>query len=112
MFEHMHNTRPSHVERTWNTTNGTHHLRLGIVALRDVSAQWTDARVQELRVKRDFVLQRLREMPGVVCQTPEGAFYALPDISCCMSAGSRVQTAEAFCKVLLEESDDTIPGEM
>jgi len=86
--------------------------KAGIVALRDVSAQWTDARVQELRVKRDFVLQRLREMPGVVCQTPEGAFYALPDISCCMSAGSRVQTAEAFCKVLLEDYNVALtPGE-
>ena len=41
--------------------------------------------VEEMRAeferRRDFVVERLREIPGVTCATPRGAFYAFPDIS-------------------------------
>ena len=39
------------------------------------------ALVEEDRRKRDFVVQRLNQMPGVRCPLPEGAIYAFPDIS-------------------------------
>lgn len=38
------------------------------------------AMVAEFRARRDLVVQGLRSLPGVVCPTPEGAFYAFPDI--------------------------------
>jgi len=37
--------------------------------------------VQEDRVKRDIVVSRLNQMPGVTCDWPEGTIYAFPDIS-------------------------------
>ncbi|MFN3974481.1 MAG: pyridoxal phosphate-dependent aminotransferase [Dehalococcoidia bacterium] len=38
------------------------------------------AMLAEFRARRDLVVQGLRSLPGVVCPTPEGAFYAFPDI--------------------------------
>ena len=35
----------------------------------------------EYRRRRDFVVGRLRAIPGVRCAEPKGAFYAYPDIS-------------------------------
>lgn len=39
------------------------------------------ALVEDDRRKRDLVVQRLNQMPGVRCALPEGAIYAFPDIS-------------------------------
>ncbi|MFZ3584314.1 pyridoxal phosphate-dependent aminotransferase [Loktanella sp. DJP18] len=33
------------------------------------------------RQSRDFVVQRLNQMPGVTCKAPQGTIYAFPDIS-------------------------------
>jgi aspartate aminotransferase len=37
--------------------------------------------VADDRRKRDLVVSRLNQMPGVTCRSPEGAIYAFPDIS-------------------------------
>lgn len=37
--------------------------------------------VEEDRRKRDLVVQRLNQLPGVRCALPEGAIYAFPDVS-------------------------------
>ena len=37
--------------------------------------------VREDKAKRDIVVSRLNQMPGVVCDWPEGAIYAFPDVS-------------------------------
>jgi len=39
-----------------------------------------DARREEYRAKRDLLIEGLREC-GLECETPEGAFYAFPDVS-------------------------------
>ena len=36
--------------------------------------------VSEVKGRRDFVVKRLNEMPGISCPTPGGAFYAFPKI--------------------------------
>lgn len=38
------------------------------------------AMVEDDRRKRDLVVQRLNQMPGVRCTVPEGTIYAFPDI--------------------------------
>jgi len=35
----------------------------------------------EYRKRRDFVVERLRAIPGVQCAEPRGAFYAYPNIA-------------------------------
>jgi aspartate aminotransferase len=58
----------------------------------------------EYRKRRDFVIDRLRTIPGVTCTQPQGAFYAFPRI------GSR-NTAE-FAEQLLEKAHvAVVPGE-
>jgi aminotransferase len=36
--------------------------------------------VEEYRRRRDFVVKRLNEIPGVSCKMPKGAFYVFPNI--------------------------------
>ena len=36
--------------------------------------------VEDDRRRRDLVVRRLNQMPGVVCSSPEGTIYAFPDI--------------------------------
>lgn len=87
--------------------------RAGLVALRSVPAKWTAARVEELRGKRDFVLEKLRSIRGATCVTPQGAFYAFVNLSGCLQgAGSRCKSGEDFCKILLQEYKVAlVPGE-
>jgi aspartate/methionine/tyrosine aminotransferase len=36
--------------------------------------------VQELKKRRDAMVKRFNEMPGLSCTKPEGAFYAFPKV--------------------------------
>lgn len=45
------------------------------------SAGWMKERVAELKDKRDLAYGMLREIPGITCPEPKGAFYLLPDVS-------------------------------
>jgi aspartate/methionine/tyrosine aminotransferase len=40
-----------------------------------------DTMVEEFRQRRDLVVAGLNALPGVSCRTPQGAFYAFPDVS-------------------------------
>eukprot|EP00929_Paragymnodinium_shiwhaense_P008483 TRINITY_DN11243_c0_g1_i1.p1 TRINITY_DN11243_c0_g1~~TRINITY_DN11243_c0_g1_i1.p1 ORF type:complete len:409 (+),score=78.54 TRINITY_DN11243_c0_g1_i1:63-1289(+) len=75
----------------------------GVAALEEVPQSWFDERVRELRVKRDFVVSKLRAIPGITCATPEGAFYAFPDLTGCLGVGAKVSSGDEFCKVLLQD---------
>lgn len=55
--------------------------------------------VDEDRRKRDLVVSRLNQMPGVVCARPEGTIYAFPDIS-----GTGLKAQEA-ADAILERTD-------
>ncbi len=37
--------------------------------------------VEGFKERRDFIIPALKNIPGVKCNSPEGAFYAFPDIS-------------------------------
>ncbi|WP_157219952.1 pyridoxal phosphate-dependent aminotransferase [Flavisphingomonas formosensis] len=52
----------------------------GLAAVTGPSAPMT-AMVEDDRAKRDLVVRRLNQMPGVRCALPEGTIYAFPDIS-------------------------------
>ncbi len=64
----------------------------------------------EYKKRRDFVVNRLRQIPGVKAHLPEGAFYAYPNISVAFKGG--VTTALEFsAKLLAEEFVAVVPGE-
>jgi len=53
--------------------------------------------VTEIKKRRDLVIKRLNEMPGISCSNPKGAFYAFPKIE-----DNRFGTDKEFVTKLLE----------
>jgi aspartate aminotransferase len=65
----------------------------------------------EYRRRRDFVVKRLRQIPGVSIGTPKGAFYAYPNISVGFGGG-RIQNSLDFAGELLAKAHvAVVPGE-
>jgi aspartate aminotransferase len=64
----------------------------------------------EYKKRRDYVIARLKAMPGVKVQVPQGAFYAYPNVSAAFSNGisGSLQFSE---KLLAEEFVAVVPGE-
>jgi aspartate aminotransferase len=69
----------------------------GLEALRGPQEQ-VEAVVQEYRRRRDVLVRGLNQLPGVRCRTPQGAFYAFPNI---IGLGHK---AEWLADYLLEEA--------
>jgi len=65
----------------------------------------------EYRRRRDFVVQRLRAIPGVTIAEPRGAFYAYPNMGAAM-ARKGIPNSLALCDRLLAEAKvAVVPGE-
>ncbi len=69
-----------------------------------------DVMLAEYKKRRDYVINRLRAMPGVKTQVPQGAFYAYPNVSAAYTGGitNSLQFSE---KLLAEEFVAVVPGE-
>ncbi len=64
----------------------------------------------EYRRRRDFVVQRLRAIPGVKIAEPRGAFYAYPNVSA--GFGNGITSALQFSEKLLSQAHvAVVPGE-
>jgi aspartate aminotransferase len=64
----------------------------------------------EYRSRRDFVVERLRAIPGVTVAEPKGAFYAYPNVSAAFRDGVR-NSLEFAEKLLAEKFVAVVPGE-
>lgn len=65
----------------------------------------------EYRRRRDFVIERLRKIPGVSIVTPKGAFYAYPNVSVAFRNG-RIKNSLDFSNQLLAKAQvAVVPGE-
>lgn len=61
--------------------------------------------------RRDYVVDRLRAMPGITCIKPDGAFYAFPDVSAYYNHDVGISTSMQLCSYLLKNSNVAIvPG--
>lgn len=72
--------------------------QLAAAQLYTVGAEYFTAVREEYRSRRDAMMAKLREIPGVVCETPAGAFYVM--------AALPVDDADTFQSWLLDEFDD------
>jgi aspartate aminotransferase len=61
----------------------------------DLPADYFDEVHAEYTKRRDVLVSRLNAMPGVLCPTPGGAFYAMAKLP--------VADTERFCQWLLED---------
>ena len=69
------------------------------------------AMLAEYRKRRDFVVKRLREIPGVRCNEPKGAFYAYPDISTAFGKKGISNTMQFAERLLADAHVAVVPGE-
>ncbi len=84
------------------TTEVTHvntFIQHGAIAAITGPAEVLQDMVDDDRRKRDLVVSRLNQMPGVICPSPEGTIYAFPDIS-----GTGLKAQEA-ADAILEKTD-------
>ena len=83
--------------------------QIGAAALYGVDPSYFADTKAEYKRRRDTVVRKLREIPGVICEEPKGAFYLM--------AALPVDDADKFQTFLLEQFDgggDTVmfaPGE-
>jgi len=61
--------------------------------------------------RRDFVIRRLREIPGVRCAEPKGAFYAYPNIGAALAKKGIQNTLQFSERLLAEAHVAVVPGE-
>jgi aspartate aminotransferase len=55
----------------------------------------------EYTARREWLLGALKEIPGMKCSEPEGAFYAYPDVRGCLKDG--MKTSAEWAQQLLEK---------
>ena len=61
----------------------------------DLPDNYFDTTKAEYKLRRNTIVKRLNDMPGVFCPNPGGAFYAMAQLP--------VRDSDAFCQWLLEE---------
>lgn len=67
--------------------------------------------LKAFRERRDFVVNRMRQIPGVSLQVPQGAFYVYPNLSGVLGKGG-INTPMQFCEKLLSDAHvAVVPGE-
>ena len=69
------------------------------------------AMLAEYRRRRDFVVDRLRRIPGVTCTEPKGAFYAYPNVSAVFRPGGVENSTDFAERLLGRECVAVVPGE-
>jgi aspartate aminotransferase len=63
--------------------------------------------IDEFKVRRDLILNLLKDINGFSCNTPEGAFYVFPDVSALFGKtfkGKQINNATDLSLFLLEEA--------
>jgi aspartate aminotransferase len=63
------------------------------------------------RQRRDFVVRRLRAIPGVTCLEPQGSFYAYPNIAVALGRDGIHSTMQLAERLLEEARVAVVPGE-
>ncbi|PWU04267.1 MAG: pyridoxal phosphate-dependent aminotransferase [Terriglobia bacterium] len=69
------------------------------------------AMLAEYRRRRDFVINRLRAIPGVSCAEPRGAFYAYPNMGVVLGKNGIENTLHLAERLLSEAKVAVVPGE-
>ena len=72
--------------------------QLASATLYEVGPEYFDALRAEYRKRKDRMVRKLQQIPGVICDDPKGAFYVM--------AALPVEDAEDFQRWMLTEFDD------
>ena len=64
-----------------STSNPVSFAQAGAVAALRGPQDCVEMMRQAFEKRRDYIVDRLNQMPGISCVTPDGAFYVLPNVS-------------------------------
>ena len=84
-----------------STSNPTTFAMYGALAALEGAEEEVRANLAKFAARRTLLVERLGQLPGVSCASPDGAFYAFPDVSAHFQPGR--PDANALAKYLLEE---------
>ncbi len=96
-------------------TSGTNAVtqRAAITALTG-DMRPTEMMVTEFTKRRKRVMELLKELPGIVCSEPQGAFYVFPEVNYYFgksAAGEKIENADDLCMYLLNTAHvSTVTG--
>lgn len=89
-----------------STTNATSISQAAAVEALNGDQSFLDARNAAFKKRRDMVVARLNDTPGLSCLTPEGAFYVYPSCAGVIGKttpdGKTIQSSEDYATYLLE----------
>jgi aspartate aminotransferase len=84
--------------------------KAAVAALKGPQECVEQMRLEYIRL-RDHVVKGLREIPGITCTLPEGAFYAYPNVSSFLGRAGIKSASDIAGKLLREVHVATVPGE-
>jgi aspartate aminotransferase len=93
-----------------STSNPTSMAQYGAIASLTGTQAPLEMMKKEFEKRRDIVLKLLREVPGITCIEPKGAFYLFPNVQQTV-AQSRYANTDTWAEALLEqEKVALVPG--
>ncbi len=97
-----------------STSNPTSIAQAASVAALSGSQEPVAAMVAEFAKRRDYMLERVKAIPGLTCPKPGGAFYLYPNVSAYFGKsyqGQLVNSATDLAGLLLEVAQvAVVPG--
>jgi len=94
-----------------STSNPTSIIqKAAVAALRDSQACVAEMREDYIRL-RSKIVEGLRQIPGIECHQPDGAFYVFPNISKFIGRGGIKSASDVAGRLLREAHVVCVPGE-
>jgi aspartate aminotransferase len=97
-----------------STSNATSIAQYAVIAALEGDQSCVEKMRQEYAKRRDYIVGRLRAIPGITCGEPRGAFYVFPRVAALYGKkhqGKPVSGSAAFAGALLDDAHvGTVPG--
>jgi aspartate aminotransferase len=94
-----------------STSNAASMVQKAAVAALQGDQQVVTEMRSEYLLLRDRILAGLRQIPGVTCTVPQGAFYVYPNVSAYLGKSGVGSATQLSTKLLHEAHVVTVPGE-
>ncbi len=94
-----------------STSNPTSFVQKAAVAALSGSQDCVQAMLAEYISLRDKIVEGLRAIPGLTCASPNGAFYAYPNVSHYFDKGGLNSASDVARRLLHEAHVVVVPGE-
>jgi aspartate/methionine/tyrosine aminotransferase len=98
-----------------NTSNACSISQMAAVEALNGPQHEVKRMVSEFQIRRNYMIDRLRSMPGVSCYEPRGAFYLFPNVKSYFSKefdGTQIRNSYGMAYYLLKEAKvAVVPGE-